>query len=202
MSQPPWQGNWNAHGHGPGGPVPPQNPQAHYGPQTPQAHHPQNPQAQYGPQAPQRPGAVLAAAVLGGLVALVIIGVAVYTLVVGWSGASGGGEIVVVLLAFIIGGVGALHALGVAGLLHPRFPGTARLAMAGWTTMVVVAFGVFRSVRRLSGADLATLLVWIVLAAVVITLMVLITRPAVVQWVRATHEHSRRLGYVPKQRRR
>ncbi|MCI2420427.1 hypothetical protein MOQ72_23550 [Saccharopolyspora sp. K220] len=186
MSQPPWQGNRYPQEHGP----PPQPPQAQYGP-TP-------------PQAPRRPGVVLAAAVLGGLVALIIVGVAVFTLVAGWSGASGGGEIVVVLLAFIIGGVGAMHALGVASLLHPRFPSTARMAMAGWTTMAVVAFGAFRSVRGLAetGPDFATLLVWIVLAVVVITLMVLITRPAVAQWVQATHAHSRRLGHVPKQRRR
>ncbi|MFF5355708.1 hypothetical protein ACFY3T_23110 [Saccharopolyspora hirsuta] len=171
-------------------------------PQVPQGP-PGGPQQAPPPGGPQRPGAVLAAVALGGIVALVVLGVAVYTLVAGFAGASGGGEIVVVLLAFIVGAVGAMHALGVYQLLHPRFPNTAMMAMAGWITVAVTGFGVFRSIRgRGDGPDLTTMLVWIGLAAVVITLMVLITRPSVTRWVQAVHARSRQLGHVPKQRRR
>lgn len=152
---------------------------------------------------PSRPGAVVGAAVLGGIVAVVVLGVAAYTLVVGLAGASGGGEVAVALLAGIVGLVGVMHVLGVVQLLDQRFPNTARMAMAGGVTVAVSGFGVFRSIRgRGDSPDLTTMLVWVGLAVVVITLLVLITRPAVTRWVRATHAHSRRLGHVPQQRRR
>ncbi|RKT86243.1 hypothetical protein SAMN05421805_102139 [Saccharopolyspora antimicrobica] len=145
----------------------------------------------------------MAAAVLGGIVAVVVLGVAVYTLVVGLAGASGGGEIAVVLLAGIVGLVGVMHVLGVVRLLHQRFPHTGTMALAGGVTVAVTGFGVFRSIRgRGDGPDLTTMLVWVGLAAVVIAMLVLVTRPSVTRWVQATHAHSRRLGHQPEQRRR
>ncbi|MER7014613.1 hypothetical protein ABT324_24575 [Saccharopolyspora sp. NPDC000359] len=156
---------------------------------------------QQAPPSSGRPGAVLAAAALGGAVALVVLGVAVHTLVAGLAGASGGGEVAVVLLALIVGSVGVMHALGVHRLLHPRFPNTAMMAMAGWITVTVTGFGVFRSIRgRGDGPDLTTMLVWVGLAVVVITLMLLITRPSVTRWVRAVHARSRQLGHAPGKR--
>ncbi|MER5392071.1 hypothetical protein [Saccharopolyspora sp. NPDC002686] len=131
-----------------------------------------------------------------------VLGVAVYTLVAGLAGASGGGEIAVVLLTLIVGAVGVMHVLGVVRLLHRLFPNTGTMAMAGWITVAVTGFGVFRSfLGRGDKPDLVTMLVWVVLAAVVIALMVLITRPSVTQWVQATHAHSRQLGHTPGQRR-
>ncbi|MEG9520173.1 hypothetical protein LZ318_41535 [Saccharopolyspora indica] len=160
MSQPSWPGN-------PQGPVP-------------------APPSSAG--APQRPGAVVAAAVLGSVVAVVVLGVAAYTLVVGLAGASGGGEIAVVLLAGIVGLVGVVHVLGVVRLLHRRVPNTATMALAAGVTVAVTGFGVFRSIRgRGDGPDLVTMLVWVGLAAVVIAMLVLITRPSVTRWVRAVH---------------
>lgn len=150
---------------------------------------------------PQRPGAVLTAAVLGGVVGLVVVGVAVYTLVVGLAGASGGGEIAVVLLAGIVGLVGVVHVLGVVRLLNPRFPSTGTMVLAGGVTVAVTGFGVFRSIRgRGDGVDLLTMLVWVGLAVVVIAMLVLITRPSVTRWVQAAHAHSRRLGHSPGRR--
>lgn len=106
------------------------------------------------------------------------------------------------LLTFIVGAVGVMHVLGVVRLLNPRFPNTGTMAMAGWITVAVTGFGVLRSfLGRGDRPDLTTMLVWVVLAAAVITLMVLITRPSVTQWVQATHAHSRQLGRSPEQRR-
>lgn len=198
MSQPQWPGNPP----GAGRRVPPHQQPPQRGPVPPpgSSRRPAPPPAQQSlrgqlppppppsssEEAPQRPGAVLAAAALGGVTALVVLGVAVHTLVAGLAGASGGGEVAVVLLALIVGSVGAAHALGVYRLLHPRSPDTGTMALAGWTTVAVTGFGVVRSVRgRGDGPDPLTLLVWGGLAAVVIALLVLITRPSVTRWVQA-----------------
>lgn len=142
---------------------------------------------------------MLVATVFGGAIALVLFGLAGYTLIVGWSGASGGGEIVVLLGAFIIAGVGVLYGLGAAALLHSKFPNPAPMKLAATGTALVVAFGAARAARaHTDGPGLGGLIGWVVLGAVVITMLVLLSRPSVTQWVQARQAHSRSLGHVPR----
>lgn len=178
VQQPQWQTQQ------PGGAVPPQQ---------------QTPQQQALAQPSARPVPVLVATVFGGAIALALFGLAAYTLIVGWSGASGGGEIVVLLLAFIIAGVGVLYGLGAAALLHSKFPNPAPMKLAATGTALIVAFGATRAARvHTDGPGVAGLVGWVVMGLVVITLLVLLSRPSVKQWVQATQAHSRSLGHVPK----
>ncbi|GAA4834216.1 hypothetical protein GCM10025787_12380 [Saccharopolyspora rosea] len=157
-----------------------------------------------GDQPPPRPAAVLVAAALGGVVALALFGLALHVLVTGVGGATGALSVIaVVLLACIVAGMAALYGIGLAGLLHRRFPNTAQLAMATWMTAVIVGVAMVRSARGWTdGSDgPLTFAAWTVML-VVVALLVLMSRPAVVRWIQATHEHSRRLGYAPRQRRR
>ncbi len=142
---------------------------------------------------------MIVAVVFGGAIAVALFGLAGYTLIVGWSGASGGGEIVVLLLTFIIAGVGLLYGLGSAALLHSKFPNPAPMKLAASGTMLIVAFGTARASRALTDdPGLGDLIGWVVLGAVVITMLVLLSRPSVKHWVQARQEHSRSLGHVPK----
>lgn len=195
MSQPQWQGDRNPQWPTPGQYVPqPQDPSTQRIPQP----------APTGDQ-PPRPAAVVAAAALGGIVALALCGLALYVLITGVGGASGALSVVaVVLLACIVGGMAALYGVGLVGLLHRRFPNTAQLAMATWMTALIVGVAMFRSARGWTdGSDgPLTFAAWTVMLVIVVALLVLMSRPAVARWIRATREHSRRLGFAPRQRRR
>jgi hypothetical protein len=149
-----------------------------------------------------RPATVTAASVLGGLLSVVMLGTAIYTLVVGLAGASGGGEIVVLLLAFIIGGFGALVAIGVIALNHKRFPNPASLTMAAMFALGIIGLGVVRSFRfGGDGPELLAIVVWLCLAAVAVTLLVLLNRPSTTQWTKAVAQRSLEQGYQPRRRR-
>lgn len=167
---------------------------------------PQQPQPEQQGQAaapPPRPGVVTAMAALGGLVAAILLGTAVHLLATGWAESDGGGYIVVVLMALIVGGMGVLYGIGVASLFHKTFPNVLQLLMASWMTAAIAAIGLTRSFRRGGdGPDMTTALVWLVMGAIVVTLIVLMTRPGVKQWISATHKHSIAQGHRPKNRRR
>jgi hypothetical protein len=145
---------------------------------------------------------VIASSVLGGVLSLALFCAAAYALLP-LVGKGGPGLIVVALLAVIVGGFGALVALGVVALNYPRFPSVTTLSVSAVWALVIIAGGVARSLLTgQGGPSVLTAAVWVGLAAVAGTLLWLLGRPSTTEWVKATAQQSVREGHVPARRRR
>ena len=206
MTQPP---QW-------GGPPPPRPPyQQQHRPQQqpqyrqpgypPQGHQqqgypqqPPRPPHQQGPWLPPKPAQLTVLALLDWVLAVAMFLLAAFVVVSFLM--SGSTLLIGVLLAVVIGGIGALNALAALSINHPHFPNTLAAQMAGTFTALVLVIALMRSVRR-GVAELVPSLGSFALLLVCVASLVLATRPAVKQWIAAKHRQSIAQGHVPRNRR-
>ncbi|MBP2476503.1 hypothetical protein JOF53_005375 [Crossiella equi] len=200
-----WQpGQWQGQ---PGGYPPGQPPQPYPGqpggypaqpghPVHPQAGAPQPGAPQVLPGRANRPGVATAAMVLSYVIAAGMTGLGLYIL---GSGIAGDGSLIVMIpIAAIVGGLGLLNLVGAYSLNHRDFPHFQQAQAGTMMPLLICIGGAIRSLSR--GVDLVDSfsIGVLVLLAVCVTVLVLLSRPVVREWVRVTHEDSIRRGVVPR----